>query len=158
MYEEWREPYYQRANHRIILTSKPMLVLPSSIKDALPTHQRSNLIYLFKCSCDSTYVGRTHQRLSKRIRDHIPVWLEEMLGSRQTKALNPSDSAVANHLMKNIRCSKKEMFTISVHGRTSFHLCALEALNISARRPPLCRQKHHVKSMLLFKHLGTGLD
>jgi hypothetical protein len=149
---------YKRVKPRIIFTSRPML--PSSTKDTLPSHQRSNLIYLFKCGCESTYVGRTHQRLSSRIREHIPLWLEKILGSPSTRSLEPAKSAVANHLMKNTKCAKnftKDMFTILVHGRSSFHLSALEALNISSRRPPLCRQKKFVHSMLLFKHLGTGL-
>ena len=45
-------------------------------KDALPTHQKSNLIYEFECrNCSSRYVGRTAQRLSSRIRQHVPLHL-----------------------------------------------------------------------------------
>lgn len=148
---------YFAVNPRVIFTSRPMI--PSSTKDTLPSHQRSNLIYLFKCSCDSTYVGRTNQRLSDRIRQHVPRKVQSILGSNmKTKDLPPS--AIANHLLQNPECGRKfksEMFTIITHGRTFFHLQALEALNISVRKPPLCQQKKFVHTMLLFKHLGSGM-
>ena len=45
-------------------------------KDVLPSHQQSNLIYEFECRhCVSRYVGRTAQRLSSRIRQHVPLHL-----------------------------------------------------------------------------------
>ena len=45
-------------------------------KDVLPSHQQSNLIYEFECRhCVSRYVGRTSQRLSSRIRQHVPLHL-----------------------------------------------------------------------------------
>ena len=46
------------------------------IKNVLPSHQQSNLIYEFECRhCVSRYVGRTAQRLSSRIRQHVPLHL-----------------------------------------------------------------------------------
>ena len=149
---------YHSVNPRVIFTSKTML--PSSIKDVLPSHERSQPIYLFKCSCESTYVGRTNQRLSSRIRQHIPSKVEKTLGSRAGSAPETVSSAIANHLIQNTECGKnfeKQMFTILCHGRSHFHLQALEALNISLRKPPLCQQKKFVHSMILFKHLGSGL-
>ena len=45
-------------------------------KDVLPSQQKSNVIYEFECrSCGSRYVGRTSQRLSMRIRQHVPLHL-----------------------------------------------------------------------------------
>ena len=45
-------------------------------KDVLPSNQQSNLIYEFECRhCVSRYVGRTTQRLSSRIREHVPLHL-----------------------------------------------------------------------------------
>ena len=149
---------YYAVNPRVIFTSRSML--PSSIKDVLPSHEKSHLIYLFRCSCDSTYVGRTNQRLSSRIQQHIPAKIEKILGSSSKCATESTPSAIANHLLKNIDCGHKfnrQMFTILCHGRSYFHLQALEALNISLRRPPLCQQKKFVHSMMLFKHLGTGM-
>ena len=40
-------------------------------KDVLPSHHHSNVIYYFVCHYDSRYVGRTSQRLEKRIKQHV---------------------------------------------------------------------------------------
>ena len=149
---------YDKVNPRVILTSRVML--PSSVKDVLPAHERSHLIYLFTCSCESAYVGRTNQRLSTRIRQHIPPKLEKTLGSNMNMSQDPLSSSIAEHLVKNPECGKNfcsQMFTIIGRGRSFFHLQALEALNISIRRPVLCQQKKFVHSLAFFKHLGTGL-
>ena len=45
-------------------------------KDVLPSHHHSNLIYEFECrNWVSRYVDRTAQRLSSRIRQHVPLHL-----------------------------------------------------------------------------------
>ena len=41
-------------------------------KDVLPIFNQSLLIYKFKCWCNSTYMGRTSQRLEVRVRQHVP--------------------------------------------------------------------------------------
>ena len=41
-------------------------------KDVLPIFNQSLLIYKFKCLCNSTYIGRTNQRLEVRVRQHVP--------------------------------------------------------------------------------------
>ena len=47
-----------------------------TFKDVLPSQHQSNLIYEFECrNCVSRYVGRTAQRLSSRIRQHVPLHL-----------------------------------------------------------------------------------
>ena len=109
-------------------------------------------------SCDSAYVGRTNQPLSTRIRQYIPLKVENTLGS-SAKPSDPPSSSIAEHLVNNPNCGKnfcRQMFTVICHGQTFFHLQALEALNISIRKPVLCQQKKFVHS-LLFKHLGSGL-
>ena len=46
------------------------------LKDVLPTHHLSHLIYHFECrQCGSRYVGRTLQHLSERIKQHVPLSL-----------------------------------------------------------------------------------
>ena len=57
-------------------------------KDVLPSNQLSNLIYEFECwSCKSRYVGRTAQRLSSRIRQHVSLHLlaEDARAERPTR-------------------------------------------------------------------------
>ena len=44
--------------------------------DTLPTQLRSSFIYEFECRrCESRYVGRTLQRLTARIKQHVPLHL-----------------------------------------------------------------------------------
>ena len=47
--------------------------LSRSYKDFLPIPTLSNVIYQFECrSCSSRYIGRTSQRLTDRIKQHVP--------------------------------------------------------------------------------------
>ena len=41
-------------------------------KDVIPIFNQSLLIYKFKFWCNSTYIGRTSQRLEVRVRQHVP--------------------------------------------------------------------------------------
>ena len=141
---------FYSVNLRVILTSKP--ILQSAVKDVLPSMNRSNLVYLFSCCCESKYVGRTSQRLQSRIKQHIPKNILKVLGTNKKPKSKPS-SAIAQHLLKNISCGKQyqpSMFTIIGNGRSKFHLQVLEALHIVGMDPLLCRQKEFVYSMLLF--------
>ena len=54
---------------------KPMF--PKCCKDILPTHQQSNMIYLFSCRCGRRrrYVGKTTQCLETRAKQHVPATL-----------------------------------------------------------------------------------
>ena len=42
-------------------------------KDALPTNEISNVVYLFNCVCERSYVGKTSLRLEERIEQHVPA-------------------------------------------------------------------------------------
>ena len=143
---------YGAVTPHVMFTSKP--ILRSSYKDSLPIHARSNLIYRFKCCCNSTYVGRTCQRLENRISQHVPKKIEKLLGLPTQQ--HSEQSAIAEHLLNNPQCGKeynREKFSIIGHGRSLFHLQILEALNISTEMPVLCKQKKFVYSTILFKHL-----
>ena len=139
---------------RVTFTSKP--ILPSSVKDVLPPHKRSNLVYLFKCSCDSSYVGRTSQRLEDRIEQHVPKSVRRILTSGRRHVAVSAQSAIAQHLLENTDCGKQyspAMFTIITGGRNSFNLQVLESLHITTAKPPLCKQKQFVYISILFRHL-----
>ena len=59
-------------------------MLPASPKGVLFAHQRSSVIYEYKCHCDdSRYVGRTYLRLQDCIKQHVPKWLQQHTGSQQ---------------------------------------------------------------------------
>ena len=104
-----------------------------TIKDRIPTHQYSNLIYLFKCRCDKRYVGKTIQRLKTRIGQHIPAWLTKPKTSTVDDDEQPKmTSAIGEHLLNNTTCLDKydrSMFSIVCRARTSSTLHVLEPLS-----------------------------
>ena len=148
---------------RVVFTTRQLL--PATKKDVLPSHQHSNLIYQFKCHCDSRYVGRTSQRLEERIKQHVPRSISNptaMCEDRQNlprackansgRTQQFHESAIGQHLLDNIECARHYnncMFSVLARGRSSFHLSALEATFIKSLKPPLCKQKEFVYSLKL---------
>ena len=55
-------------------------LLNSIYKDTTTDQEKSNVIYKFKCNCNSVYVGRTSQRLHIRRDQHVTkslkTWME----------------------------------------------------------------------------------
>ena len=137
---------------------KPMVVFTTRTvfsgraKDVLPTTLKSNVVYLFTCSCGLTYVGRTSQCLAERIKQHIPRDLLQ----RRTRAgvmVKQTDSAITKHLKSSLDCINAEVtknFKILAQARSQQHLNVLEALFIQRLAPPLCNQKEHVRVLSLF--------
>ena len=56
-----------------IFTSRVMF--NTNRKDVLTAENLSNVVYLFSCECDHSYVGKTTLRLSERVNQHIPAAL-----------------------------------------------------------------------------------
>ena len=69
------KPAYPTCRPRVCFVSKP--AFPSCLKDALPIHDKSKVIYNFECRCGSRYIGKTIQRLEARIKQHIPAYVLE---------------------------------------------------------------------------------
>jgi hypothetical protein len=141
---------YQSTKLRLIFTSRPNF--PNAKKDALPTLQRSNIVYQFTCHCDSRYVGRTDRRLAKRISEHVPVNLRKTIGTPAADKIKVS-SAIGQHFRANPVCFEAysdDMFKVLHAGREGIHLNALESLTIMAEDPILCKQKSFVYTCLLF--------
>ena len=144
---------------RVIFNSRQLL--PAIKKDVLPSHHHSNVIYQFLCHCDSRYVGRTSQRLEKRIKQHVPKSITNPRTSANRQSLSRScknnirpqqfhESAIGQHLLDNAQCGlhySNEKFSILARGRSSFHLSALEATFIKSLNPFLCKQKEFVYSL-----------
>ena len=139
-------------------TTKPLL--PNSRKDVLPAFDASNVVYQYKCHCDSRYVGRTSQRLFERIKQHIPKLIRSKTCAndrtelaRQCKLAAKTDcyddyqayaSSIGQHLSENLACAQHyddNMFTVIARGRSVFHLKVLESTIIQLSKPILCRQK-----------------
>ena len=139
-------PVYRQCDVRICFTKQRMFNM--SQKDRLPAQQNSNVIYLFKCWCGHQYVGKTTQRLEKRIKQHLP----SVLTSR-TRPCKESDSAIGQHLALNASCLDHfswNMFSIVCKARTESILHVLESLYISKIKPQLCKQMSLVKTLQLF--------
>ena len=141
----------------IVYTTRQLL--PAAEKDVLPAFHQSNSVYQFLCHCDSRYVGRTSQRLQKRIKQHVPktILQEHISQNRGTLARSCKPirsfkaetffSAIGQHLLQNPTCARKyndNKFSILACGRTSFHLSTLEATYIKTSKPNLFKQKEFV--------------
>ena len=104
-------------------------VLPAAKKDVLPPNQRSMVICEYVCHCDSRYVGRTTQKLQKRIKQHVPKAIRQkttltqeqethrpqptrIQSNRNCKAKSKTqfepenDSAIGQHLLESNQCAR----------------------------------------------------
>jgi len=112
---------------------------------------KSNIVYKYTCACNATYIGKTTQRFSERIKQHVP---ESVVGSsgKLNKARN--DSAILVHLKSEAKCRPKkcvtDRFEVLAPARDQNHLDVLEAMYIRSFTPVLCLQKEHVKALHLF--------
>ena len=97
----------------------------TTIKDVLPLTALSNLVYSFTCVCERRHIGKTTQRLSERIKQHVPLTSinvglalrsagrgggvlslpadEQVVLARQL-ADSRSDSVITRHLRSNHDC------------------------------------------------------
>ena len=121
-------------------------------KDVLPTTSQSSIVYKFTCRCGRAYVGKTSQRLSERIKQHVPA---KILKAKPDLRKSTSDSAITRHLKQSQTCLAPELtdqFKILARARHQRHLDILEALYIRSMSPELCCQKDYVR------HLSLVLD
>ena len=49
------------------------------VKDATPTHDLSNVVYIYKCHCGNDYIGRTSQRFHVRREQHLPSIISRII-------------------------------------------------------------------------------
>ena len=113
--------------------------------------ERSSFIYKYTCCCAQTYIGETGQRLSDRIKQHIPDKLYQQPPNLRSAT---SDSAITKHMQSQTACiprQRNERFTVVASARNAHHRAALEALYIRSMKPPLCAQKKFVKALRLFR-------
>ena len=199
---------------KLILSFTYRSMFNTSGKDVLLTEQNSNVVYLFDCECNRSYVGRTTKCLGERIRQHLgsdlimfanngkgkrsrgrppkcvrPVPVADAdtdpqpvaartrskacaraspLTEAETENRGPSktavttlheaktDTAITRHLKSSPSCLNavcvnfRRRFSILARARNACHLAILEAIFIARRKPELCNQKEHVKSLSLF--------
>ena len=142
---------YFSVEPRVVFKTKT--AFPSFVKDSLPTNQTNNVIYLFKCRCDASYVGRTSLRLERRILQHVsnPMRKHISEGTSGTSEIVPS-SSIGAHIWDDVNCGKNysdDMFSILHRASTEHQLRVLEAICISIRKPSLCLQRDFSNTLKL---------
>ena len=121
-------------------TRKP---LNGIVKDLTPDQENCNIIYKYKCHCDSVYIGRTSQQFHIRRDQHVTNALRKWMTYGTNKPIK-SQSAIGEHLLNNLECAKNyndNKFSIVCKGRNMYHLSVLESLFIKTNKPSLCKQK-----------------
>ena len=129
-------------------------MLPTVLKDVVPTKQQSMVVYQYVCRCDCRYVGRTSQRLQDKIKQHIPKAIRNQAQPNRDlfQSNHTGASAIGQHLLNNEKCASyhdDNQFSILAKKRTLFHLSTLEAIFIKMLKPELCRQKEFVYTLKL---------
>ena len=161
------KPAYPTCRPIVCFVSKP--AFPSCLKDTLPVHYKSNVLYNFECRCGSRYIGKTIQRLEARIKQHIPAYVFEpgkktkKKTTKQKKKENDQkeeeeeeeerkapDSASGCKRWLPQRTYDRKQFTVLTTARTQSKLDTLEALLIKKFKPDICKQKQFVCSLHLF--------
>ena len=75
-------------------------------------------MYHQKCYFDNSYIGRTTRQLNKRVKEHIPAYIEKFLNlpekekdKNSNKIMNAiKRSATAEHLVNNQICAENFIF------------------------------------------------
>ena len=132
---------------RVIFNTQQLL--PAIKKDVLPFHHHSNVIYQFVCHCDSRYVGRTSQRLEKRIKQHVPRSIANLPASPNRQSLSRfckvntrpqqfHESSIGQHLLDNAQCAlyySNEKFSILARVALLFTFLLLKRLSLNLSIP-----------------------
>ena len=103
-----------------------------SVKDSIPSEERSFVVYLFSCSgCNASYIGETTRKLLTRIEEHFSYG---------------KGSVIYEHISKSSICKEscdKNSFKIIDTANTEFQLKIKEAIHITLSKPTLNKQIKH---------------
>ena len=99
-----------------------------SLKSKTPMHLLANVIYQYKCLCDTslTYIGKTKRHLAIRVKEH-----------------KQGQSAIHDHLEGCDQCKQAfscKEFSVIDSGRDDYETTIKEALHIKYMKPRLNRQ------------------
>ena len=122
------------------------------VKDATPTHNLSNVVYIFKCHCGNVYVGRTYQRFHVKREQHVTKKLKRFIFNGDVKPKG-EQSSIYEHILKNLSCAENYLdsrLKILSRARNSYHLSVLESLFIRTREQKICKQRDF-HSLKLYK-------
>ena len=103
------------------------------MKDAIPSDQRSFVVYLFSCpGCKASYIGETIRNLMTRIDEHLH---------------DGKGSIIFEHLSENPKCRdlcNASSFKIIDSANSEFQLKIKEAIHITLKKTTLNKQIKHV--------------
>ena len=99
-----------------------------SLKSSTPTLHKSNIVYMFTCSCDKSisYVGESRRQLFGRIREHS----------------SDNNSAIFDHIYNCVPCQESNItdrFEILLNC-SRYNILSAEAMLISKYKPILNTQ------------------
>ena len=135
-----RRTYYAA---KLVFLNTTKRALQQSGKDRSPILDTSNCVYQFECVCGSKYIGRTERRLSTRMMEHLPKWLN-------TAEFKVPKSAITKHLVDYAHdIEAKKSFTVVSKQRNRKMLAIAEACAIRIYKPALCIQKEMVVNLNL---------
>ena len=94
-------------------------------EESLPATTKSSVIYYYTCACEATYVGKTTQRLTERIKQHIPDRIS-------TNGVKRTDSAILAHLKStHVRVAQQQP------------MYARDSADLNVHQDPLTSQTCH---------------
>lgn len=150
---------------QIPFASKPLVQI--SLKNSLPDSMASFCECAFTCSCEAVYIGCTCGRLSKRVREHNPAWLntgetEIIIGAVRSKQF--VNETELFRIIYKFRCRLCRQMKSRSSSTTN-------AVSILLYDPPFHSPKQFVqilklpqpiyhprKSIQVFTELGKGCD
>ena len=130
-----------------------------NLKDKVPSHDQSMVVYSFSCCCAAEYIGRTTRRLSQRIREHHPAWLRTG-GNKSITSSVVAHLANTNHIVEPTRAFRV-IYQAPLNQPKFIRqriLAAAESIAIRQRQPVLCLQKQFVQSLCLPWPQVTNVD
>ena len=113
------------------------------VKDATPTNDLSNVVYIFKFHFGNDYVGRTSHRFHVRWEQHVTKKLKRFIFNGDVKPKG-EQSSIHEHLLNNPSCDENYLssrFEILFRARNSYHLSVLEWLLIRTHESKICKQR-----------------
>ena len=143
---------YFSANLRVLSDSRK-LPLPFN-REKTPISTTSHCVYQFKCSCSSTYIGRTDRTMKLRMAEHLPKWVIQAAMTNSCASASSSHATPISTIAKHVLTSghkpnHAESFSILMKNTTSKILRFSEALYIKHLQPDLCIQKDRLIELKL---------
>ena len=113
------------------------------VKDAKPTHDLSNVVYIFRCHCGNDYIGRASQRFNVRQEHYVTKKLKRFIFNDDVKTKG-EQSLIHEYFLNNSICAENYLesrFEILSRARNTYHLSVLESLFIRTREPKICNKQ-----------------